>query len=96
VPIFLKRNRSENPDIDDDMGHHPPIRQDPHPPFLDDLPTSMLNFIADPTHPHAFANTWMMHDPYRESYSRQRQLQRFHLASFYFSTEYVFMVWSSW
>ena len=84
LPLLLKYGGSENPDTIDNMAGLPARLL--YPPFQDDLPIAMVNSIEDPTHPHSFANTWIWQDPHKESYSRQRQIQRFHLASFYYIT----------
>lgn len=85
LPLLLSLNGSDNPDIGPEEAMYTSSRP-LYPPFQEDLPAVMISFIEDPEHPHSFANTWIWQDPHRQSYSRERQLQRFHLASFYYST----------
>jgi hypothetical protein len=54
-----------------------------NPPFRDDIPVGIKKLTQDPHHPHFFANNWILQDPYFDTYSPERQLQRFHMASFY-------------
>ena len=57
-----------------------------YPPFQDNLPRDVLVDLKDPTTIEYSANVWMQNDPNLESYSGQRQRQRFALAAFYYAT----------
>ena len=57
-----------------------------YPPFQSDLPRDILTDIEDGATIEYKANMWMQNDPNLESYSRQRQRQRFALAAFYYAT----------
>jgi hypothetical protein len=58
----------------------------PFPPFSNKLHFLALQALADPTSAQSRANSWMMQDPIRDTYEEPRQLQRFALASLYYST----------
>jgi hypothetical protein len=57
-----------------------------YPPFQDTLPTFILKEIADTVSPFHSANKWMLDDPHLNSYSMERQRQRFYLAMVYNAT----------
>lgn len=50
----------------------------------DTIPVVIANAIQDVDSPQYHANIWMLQDPYRDSYSMDRQWQRFYMASFYY------------
>jgi len=57
------------------------------PPFSTNLHFLTLQAVRNaPSSPQARANAWMMQDPQLNTYSEQRQLQRFALATIFFST----------
>ena len=57
-----------------------------YPPFSNNLHFLTSTALENPSSPQAWANTWMMEDPNLETYSEQRKLQRFSLATLYYST----------
>lgn len=57
-------------------------------PFSDKLlEISVEIIVSDATSPQALANTWMVNDPNLETYSVNRSLARYGLATFYFATQ---------
>lgn len=57
-------------------------------PFSDKLLEITVEVIvSDATSPQALANTWMVNDPNLETYSLNRSLARYALATFYFATQ---------
>jgi Leucine-rich repeat (LRR) protein len=56
------------------------------PPFSSKLNFLTIQAVADPTSAHSKANSWMMQDPNRDGYDEPRQMQRFALATLYYST----------
>jgi Leucine rich repeat len=56
------------------------------PPFSSTLHFLTLQALKEPCSPQSKANSWMMQDPYLQTYSDDRKLQRFALATLYYST----------
>ncbi|CAB9525986.1 unknown protein [Seminavis robusta] len=57
-----------------------------YPPIQEDLPISIQEEIQTVHSPSYKANTWMWNDPYRDTYSLDRQKQRFDMAFLYYLT----------
>ncbi|CAB9520469.1 Leucine Rich Repeat [Seminavis robusta] len=57
-----------------------------YPPFQDGMSRPTLNAFENTTTPEYRANAWMWNDPNLNSYTPERQLQRYDLAYFYFIT----------
>ncbi|CAB9524285.1 Leucine Rich Repeat [Seminavis robusta] len=57
-----------------------------YPPFQEDLPISIQKEIQTVHSPSYKANAWMWNDPYRDTYSWDRQKQRFDMAFLYYLT----------
>ena len=57
-----------------------------YPPYHDDLPLNHVNKIQEIGSDLYWANIWMLQDPNLGTYSYERQLQRFGLVVFYYST----------
>ncbi|CAB9520466.1 Leucine Rich Repeat [Seminavis robusta] len=55
-----------------------------HPPFQDDLSLQTLKAFQNTTTPEYKANVWMWNDPNLNSYTPERQLQRYDLAWWYY------------
>ena len=53
-------------------------------PYRDNLPTIALRGIENTGSPYYEANRWMIEDPHRNTYSEQRQQQRFYMAYYWY------------
>ena len=56
-----------------------------YPPFHDDLPKEVIACIQDTNSACSLANAWMIQDPLMNTYSVERQNQRFYMTAFYHS-----------
>ena len=54
-------------------------------PFRDDLPQDILNTLFDVGSNYHLANAWMIQDPHLDTYSPERQMQRFLMVSLYYT-----------
>lgn len=63
-----------------------PIDCTPFEPFNNDLHFLTLHALKEPCSPQSRANSWMMQDPNLDAYGTERKLQRFALATLYYST----------
>lgn len=55
-----------------------------HPPFNSNVSSSTKKNMEDPSHPAFKANVWMWGDPLLETYTWERQKQRFAMVSFFY------------
>jgi hypothetical protein len=75
----------------------PTVARTAAPTYALELPTFTLEaLMEDPGSPQALAYSWLLADPAFESYTKQRQLQRFALATFRYATGSNWTVDSDW